>query len=483
MNPPPLTLATAWHNRSLRWGAAVACLLGFSLLAMFALMYWRSSALLFDTLDRSVREQLELLAARPPNLLPFMITSRMNQQPDIVTQVGLFDATRHPLVGDIQALPPLRLDGRVHPTLSAETQAQHWRAAGKTLPDGRILVVARSAEEILEVRQRLVHGALAGIIPAILLSLAGGAWAGLATERRLRRLNQVAERIIGGELHARLPTRPQGDELDRLCTIVNRILDRLEEGVGALRATGENIAHDIRTPLTALRARLERAALTTPPETPHAHDLTQSIANVDRALSIVTALLRISEIAHLRRTSAFAPVNLPELLHETAEAFQPVAEEQGLTLTTTCQTQATVTADRQLLVEALVNLVDNAVKFTPPGGHITLSLTGTPTHPTVTVTDTGPGIPPDKRTKVFERFYRVDDARSAPGSGLGLSLVAAIAKLHGFDVQMHDNAPGCRVALQCWDKKQESKNFFFEKKKQKTFIRWAEGEPTAGTNE
>jgi len=436
---------------------AVACILGGSLLTMFGLMYWRSSVLLFDTLDRSVIEQLQLLSARPPELLPFMIKSRMNQQPDVMTRVGLFDRAGHPLVGDIGMMPDaLVLDGKVQAVLSPDLPIEHWRAVGKTLPNQQILVVARSADEILEVRRKLVNGAVVGIVPAILLSLAGGALAGLATERRLRRLNAVAERIIAGDLRERLPTQPGGDELDRLCTIVNRILDRLEEGVGALRGVGENIAHDLRTPLTALRARLERSAALAGSETHEAQSIDQSIGNVDRALSIITALLRISEIENLRRASAFARVDLMEILQETADTFLPVAEEKGIRLIASCETQAVIVGDRQLLIEALVNIVDNAVKFTPSGGTVELRLSGTPAAPLVVVSDNGPGMTLGARARAFQRFYRADGARSTPGSGLGLSLVAAVAKLHHYAVQIDDNHPGCLITMLCWRNSDEN---------------------------
>ncbi len=468
-------LGSLWHNRGLRWGGAVAVLLGGSLLAMFGLMYWRSSALLFETLDRSALEQLELLSARPPELLPFMISSRMTRQPEVVTKVGLFTSDRRPLVGDIAVIPHgLRLDGRVRPVLSpggrsadapsADAPApealpsgvppgapvEHWRSVGRVLPNRQILVVARNADEILQVRQNLVNGAVVGIIPAILLSLAGGAWAGLATERRLRRLNLAAERIIAGDLAERLTARPTGDELDRLCAIVNRILDRLEEGVAALRGVGEDIAHDIRTPLTALRARLERTAALVGADSPAGAAIGQSIQNVDQALSIVSALLRISDIEHVRRAAAFAPLALAEIVTETADSFQPVAEEKGIAFAAICDTQAEIVGDRQLLIEALVNLVDNAVKFTPQGGQVELRLCGTPGAPLLIVSDTGPGISPHGRAHAFERFYREDGARSTKGSGLGLSLVAAVARLHRFAVSVDDNRPGCRITLRCW---------------------------------
>jgi signal transduction histidine kinase len=446
---------SVWRSRGIRWGAAVAALLGSSLLVMFGLMFWRSSVLLFDTLDRTVIEQLSLLSARPPELLSFMILSRMNQQPAVITQVGLFDAGRVLLVGDVTKVPDdLRLDSTVHAIADPLHPAVHWRAAGRVLPDGRILVVARAADEILDVRANLGHGALAGIIPAILLSLGGGALIGMATEARLRRLSAVAERIIEGDLSARLAARVDGDELDRLCTIVNRMLDQLEEAFEALKAVGGNIAHDLRTPLTSLRARLERSAAMAGPAGEVGVSITRSIDSVDQALSIISALLRIGDIQHGRWQDGFAPFDLAAVVSETAETYQPVAADKGVDLSCRIDNPASIVGDRQLMVELLVNLVDNAVKFTPTGGCVRIALEGPSDRPLIVVSDTGPGIPEQARSAVFQRFYRAEASRSTPGSGLGLSLTAAVAKLHRFEIRLGDNAPGCRVELLCWPTEQ-----------------------------
>ena len=440
-----------WRSRGLRWGAVVAMLLGCCLLAMFGLMFWRSSYLLFDTLDRSVLEQVELLSARPPDMLPFMISSRMNHRPAVVTQVGLFGPDGTPIVGDVSAVPDgLALTGTVQPVSAPGDAATHWHAAGRRLADGRILVVARAADEILEVRADLIRGAAVGILPAILLSLAGGALVGIVTERRLRRINGAAERIISGQLDERLPGCEGGDELDRLCMIVNRMLERFENVVAALQGVGDNIAHDLRTPLTSVRARLERTRRMADPGSEIGHAVGQSITGIDRALAIVDALLRVAEIRHSRRESAFAPFELGVLLSETADSFRPVADEKRIELRCPPMSSVTVTGDRELLVEAIVNLVDNAVKFTPQDGVVGIYLEGTPIKPIVRVSDTGPGIPPSDRSAVFRRFFRTDASRTTPGSGLGLSLVAEIAALHRFGIVLGDEAPGCRFELLCW---------------------------------
>lgn len=439
-----------WRSRGLRWGLAVAVMIGGSLMAMFGLMYWRSTALMLDTMDRSVVEQLELLSARPPDMLPFMIASRMNRHPAVVTLVGLFEPGGQPIVGDVALMPDsIVLNGQVQAVTGMPSV--HWRAAGRMLPNGRVLIVARGADEILEVRAGLIRTAVAGIVPAVLLCVGCGTLVGVATERRMRGFNAVAERIIAGDLRERLPERGAGDELDRLCTIVNRVLGQLERGVEALKGVGENIAHDLRTPLTVMRARLEHSQTLAGPDTPLGCSIGQSIEGVDQALSIVTALLRISEIQHVLRAASFEAFDLARIVQETADSYQPVAEEKGVDLTISIANTGTIVGDRQLMIEALVNLVDNAVKFTPKAGQVSLVLAGTPARPVITVCDTGPGIPIAARSAVFQRFYRADASRTTHGNGLGLSLVAAVVDLHRFSIRLGENNPGCRVELLCWD--------------------------------
>ncbi len=439
------------RSRGFRWGTTFAAILGGSLLAMFVLMFWRSSYLLFDALDRSVTEQVELLAARPPDMLVFMISSRMNHRPAVVTQVGLFTPDGISIVGDVPAIPVgLDLNGSVQAVQAPASPTSQWRAAGRRLADGRLLIVAREADEILEVRADLIRGAAAGIVPAILLSLVGGVLVGIATERRLRHISAVAERVIAGELGERLPCSSGDDELDRLCAIVNRMLERFEDVATALKGVGDNIAHDLRTPLTSVRARLERSLRMVGPGSAAGASIAESITGVDRALSIVSALLRVAEIRHARRHKAFVPFDLGEVLSETAETFRPVAEEKGLAFRFPPPCRAMIIGDRDILVEAIVNLVDNAIKFTPPPGVVGLYLEGTGEHPIVQVIDSGPGIAPAERRDVFRRFFRSDASRTASGSGLGLSLVAEIVALHRFSITLGDERPGCRFELRCW---------------------------------
>lgn len=424
---------------------------------MFGIVYWLGTHALFQIADKAVLEQLDLLAARPPELLPFMITSRMHdrrENPHVITAVGLFGRDRRPIVGNIRAIPAaLTLDGRIRtlPEPAAAGPApERERIAGRVLPDGRILVVARNIEDLLTLRDGILRALLLALAPAILLSLAGGAIVSRRTRKRLARLRRSAERIIAGRLEERLPVRMPGDELDQLAAIVNRMLDRLAEVVMALKGAGEDIAHDIRTPLTAVRARLERGRWHAASRDELLPILDRSIAGLDQALATVSALLRIAEIEHTRRHAGFAALDLAEVVRDAADAYAPVAEDNGVALIVDAGRPAAIVGDRALMLELVLNLVDNALKFTPAGGEVRVSLDGTPQRPLLRIADNGPGIPESERALVCRRFYRADRSRRTSGTGLGLSLVGAIAGLHGFRLALGDNRPGCVVEIECW---------------------------------
>ena len=447
-------LKPLWRSRGLRWGVLSVLINGVIGATMFEVLTSQATGLLSVTIDRAVREQLSLLAARPPDMLPFMITSRMNGGPTVVTLVGLFRADRQPLVGDLSTIPDgLPLDGRAHEATSSAIQ-RPLRAAGRVLPDGRLLVVARDATDLVEIEGDFTRAALALAIPFALVTLMAGALLGMISERRLRRINETAERIIEGDLSLRLLANPEGDELDRLCAIVNRILRRLEEGLEVMRSAGENIAHDLRTPLTAVRARLERALEQAGPGSQAGRLIEQSINGIDQSLSTIRALLRIADLEHGRRISAIGVVEAARLLEETADIFGPVAEEAGLTLRLSLNGPGLILADRDLMIEAVANLLDNAIKFTPPGGEVVLGCQQDQARVVLSVSDSGPGIPAAQREAVLTRFVQLDSSRKTEGRGLGLSLVLAICKLHGFqlDIGQSDRGGalvsiGCRAAL------------------------------------
>jgi len=439
-----------WRSRGLRRAAAVAAIASIVSAGLFALLSSEATQLLTESIDRSLTEQLSLLAARPPEMLPFMIASRAKGGPDVVTTVGLFTADRDFLIGALGVIPPdLALDGRAHEAVSAESGIA-IRAAGKALEDGRLLVVARDASAIAEVRGDLASAGIRLALPFLAATLAAGLLIGLFAERRLRRINQIAEQIIEGDIARRLPARPNGDELDRLCAIFNRVLSRLEEGIDALRDAGENIAHDLRTPLTSVRAKLERGSRLSKDGSEIASLFEQAVAGIDHTLATVTALLRIADLEQGRRKGAFASCEVQPMLRDVVETFAPVAEERGLALEFNSDTQAKIHGDRDLLVEAFANLIDNALKFTPSGGRVCVEVTETPRGPIIAVMDTGPGIPVEMRQRVLDRFVKLDTSRHTIGHGLGLSLVKAICQLHDFNLKIEGEGGGASIAIECF---------------------------------
>jgi signal transduction histidine kinase len=253
---------------------------------------------------------------------------------------------------------------------------------------------------------------------------------------------------VAGDLRERLPTRGGNDPFDQFALSVNGMLDEIETLIQEIAGIGDNIAHDLRTPLTRVRVRLERGR-------EHASTLEelrtvadQAIAGLDQTLTIITALLRIGEIEHSHRLEGFSEVRLGPLLREVGDLYEPIAEDKRVAFRVEAADEATVHGDRDLLFEAVVNLVDNAVKFTPEGGRVDLALLRRDRETVIRVSDTGPGIPETEREAVIKRFYRSDKSRSTEGLGLGLSLVAAIVNLHGFRLTIGGN-PGCTVEIVC----------------------------------
>jgi signal transduction histidine kinase len=253
---------------------------------------------------------------------------------------------------------------------------------------------------------------------------------------------------VAGDLRERLPTRGRDDPFDQLAVSVNRMLGEIEALIQEIAGVGDDIAHDLRTPLTRVRIRLERGRerAATLGELRTVAD--QAIAGLDQSLAIITALLRIAEIEHSRRLEGFSQVRLAPLVREVGDLYDPIAEDKRVALRIDAADDAAVHGDRDLLFEAVANLVDNAVKFTPEGGRVELALLRRQGETVIRVSDTGPGIPEMERGAVTKRFYRSDKSRRTEGLGLGLSLVAAIVNLHGFRFTIGGN-PGCTAEIVC----------------------------------
>jgi signal transduction histidine kinase len=323
------------------------------------------------------------------------------------------------------------------------------------LPNGTILVLARDVHDLEALRVIVLRALEICAVPAVILSLLGGVWLSQRALRRVGVMHQAIDRIMDGDLHERLPAKGEHDEMGRLAGSVNRMLERIEHLVEEIKGVGDDIAHDLRTPLTRVRTNLHRSRMT-----PHSVEMLQSviertIIDLDQCLAIITALLRIGEMENGRRRAAFAIVDLADVAASIFDLYEPIAEERQIVLrfsqdqplAAAALRDTRVLGDRDLLIEAVANLIDNAVKFTPMGGHVMLSVGAKECGLYLRVADDGPGIATVERDAVLGRFYRSDKSRHLPGSGLGLSLVSAIVRLHDAQILVEDGCPGAIFTL------------------------------------
>jgi signal transduction histidine kinase len=331
-----------------------------------------------------------------------------------------------------QEFPVRQPDGSDRPVL----------ALTAPLPGGGLLLVGRDLSAVRALEQRLVVAAFWVGAAALLLGLVGGGLIGRGVARRAAAMEASLAAVQGGALSQRLQVGARGDEFDRLATRINATLDRLAGLMEALRSVTDDIAHDLRTPLSHLRQRLEEAGRA---ETKDQWRQAAAAAEAacDQLLELFAALLRIAQVEAGTERTGFAELDLSAVAESVAEVFTPAAEARAQVLTAEIPPGITVCGDRALLTQMLSNLVENAVRHGRQGGRIVLSLRAGE----VAITDDGPGIPEAERESVFRRFHRLDAARSTPGSGLGLALVRAVAALHGMTVALEDAAPGLRVRV------------------------------------
>lgn len=318
-------------------------------------------------------------------------------------------------------------------------------ALGVRLGDGAMLVVASDTSDLKDLRHALGMSTVEFGIGISLLALIGGLVVGTVFLRRLDRVNHAVKRIMQGSFSERLPAIGMSAEFDDLSTNLNLMLDRIEGLMTGLRQVSTDIAHDLRTPLTRLRQRLEdmKDGMGGADEA----QVDAAIAQTDSILAIFRALLRISSLEAGSGRQRFSEVDLSGILDRVFQAYLPVAEDARHTFSADIEPALSVLGDAELLTQAITNLIENALVHTPPGSHIVVSLRRMDGGVLMTVADDGPGIPAEERSKVQRRFYRLDRSRNSPGAGLGLALVSAIASLHEARLSLEDNSPGLRVEM------------------------------------
>jgi signal transduction histidine kinase len=316
------------------------------------------------------------------------------------------------------------------------------------LPGGYHLLVGRDVARFEKLETLFLYGLGGAALIVLSVGVAGGLLVRRTLLSKVNDINQAAFAIMHGNLSHRLPAHPGENELNVLVETENRMLDQIEHLIEGIRNVSNAIAHDLRTPLAELRSRLEELTVTRPEAELTFTEIDGAIGDVDRVIAIFNALLRMAEIDTGVRRSGFVIVDVSTIAAEAVEFYHPVAELKGMTLTFATNGPATLPGDPLLLAQAVGNLIDNALKYVSKNGTISVA---TAHHPDgtikIVVADDGPGVPDAEKPKVLERFYRSDASRGTPGAGLGLSLVAAVAKLHGGALDLADNHPGLRAML------------------------------------
>jgi signal transduction histidine kinase len=378
--------------------------------------------------------------------LTALIQERLGRQPSGSSIYLLADPQLTPIVGNLNRWPRVEPDedGWLDFELGTfEGETTHWaRAKPFRLFGDFHLLVGRDMYELQAFRTTIVRTMGWGLALTAFLALLGGVLVSRSRIRRIGVMHEAIGEVMAGDLTRRIPEDATGDDLGALTDKLNQMLDELEKLVEGVRRVSDNIAHDLRTPLARLRNRLELLSKE------ERHPLVEeAIDDAEGLLSTFKALLRIARIESGQHRQPLESVDLSTLADDVVDLYRPLIEESGKELTIDRAPNISLRGDRDLLFQALANLVDNAIKYTPSGGHIAISLTDSDDRIQLTVADDGPGIPLEERDKVFQRFYRTDASRSTPGAGLGLSLVAAVAELHHAEVRLEDNQPGLRVVL------------------------------------
>ena len=321
------------------------------------------------------------------------------------------------------------------------------RATGVPVAGGGLLLVGRDTYPLNELREVIVRGFGVCLIVTVALALGSSLLMSTSVVRRIAAITRTTREIMGGEMARRLPTSGRRDEFDELSTRLNEMLDRIQALIENLRQVSNEIAHDLRTPLTRLRQRLELALGRAGRGDDQVQAVARAIEDVDAILETFTSLLRIAQIEAGTRRAGFTSVDLSSLIDDLLEVYIPVAADNDQKLEGHIARDVRVLGDRELLTQMLANLIENALQHTPTGTRVDLRLEDSERGPVLILADDGPGIPEAMRARVFERFVRLESGHAKPGSGLGLNLVAAIAELHGSAVELSDHRPGLRVTL------------------------------------
>ena len=443
-----------FRNSIFRLAMVYAGLFSLSVILIFTFMYWATAGYMKRQTENIITsEHVDLVEIYEQSGLPLLlnvINDRIFQPSSTSSLYLLTDISYQPVVGNLKSWPtPQQTDT---PWLSFTYQrngTQHQGLGQQVLlNNGYHLLVGQDTHELQKLQHLIWDAMLGGVIITLMLAMVGGFMMSKTMMHRIEAINKTCHRIIDGDLTQRIAVSGGNDDFDKLIQTLNRMLDQIEELMHGIKQVSDNIAHDLRTPLSRLRRRLDMLRISEQDKDVQELLLDQAINEADGLLATFKALLRISEVESGSRKANFLNLDLVPIVADLVELYEPLAQDKEQQLSwQQPQTSATLYGDRDLLFQALSNILDNAIKYTPALGSIHIELTPQADQIELSISDSGPGIPEAEQEKVLERFYRLELNRASPGNGLGLSLVAAITNLHQGQIHLTDNHPGLRITL------------------------------------
>lgn len=456
MRPVNLQLPALLRATTFRLALSYLGIFTVSAVALLALVSWSTSVFIEwqvqETVEAEATGLSEQYRERGIRGLAEVIGGRAGQDLDRRAVYLLSGPGGVRIAGNLYGWPAESIDSAGWIRFSIErmgTETFATEVLGRTymLPEDHRLLVGRSLHDAKRVKSAINRALGWGLALTVLLGIVGGYFTSRHLVQRVEAMNRIAKRIIGGDMKSRMKLSGTRDEFDQLAYGFNEMMDEIERLVESIRTVTDNVAHDLRTPLNRLRSRIDVALLSETDCATLRRTLEETLAEADNILATFNAILTISSAESGQRLHSFEQLDPARLAEDIAELYEPLAEEKGVNLSCAAQSGLSVQGDRHLLFQALANMVDNAVKYTPAGGQASVEVTASDGAIRITVADSGPGIAADQRERVLERFVRLDATRSTPGNGLGLSLVQAVARLHGATLNLDDNQPGLRLSL------------------------------------
>ena len=443
-----------FRTSSFRLTLGYAALFMISAVVLGITIYFSTEAFLAESLDAQASNEVDevLSQARGGDLmrLTAAVAAGQDAHPDRDMLYLLQDANGKVLASGLSAMEPIegmriwKDDGSPRPL----GMPPEFRGRGLRVFDNAYLFIGLGSSELGDLEESITRTFAWGALAALVLGLGGGATMSRAILQRVEALTQASHDIVDQDLSRRMPLRGTGDEFDQLAQNLNSLFDRIQRLMIGVRQVSTDIAHDLRTPLTRLRQRLELAHRGDFDANALRSAIENSMRDVDTILETFGALLRVAEIDARSRTAGFTTFDLADLVRTLIDDYTPGVEEQGRKISTAIDGPLPVHADRPLLTQLFANLLDNALRHTPSGSNIAVAAFRGGYGPIVEVSDSGPGIPENQRDKVLQPLYRLEASRYTPGTGMGLSIAAAIARQHHIHMTLSDNQPGLHVRLE-----------------------------------